>query len=71
MYLYDICMHTYIHTYTYTYTYILPIYVCTYMCVHLYILIEFSDQLDVILERSKIEKLALTWVATTQSDAVK
>jgi hypothetical protein len=29
---------------------------------------ELSDQLDVTLESSKIVKLALTWVATTQSD---
>ena len=28
-------------------------------------------ELDVILESSKIVKLGLTWVATTQSDAVK
>ena len=32
---------------------------------------ELSDQLDVTLENSKIVKLALTWVATTQSDAIK
>jgi len=32
---------------------------------------ELSDQLDVTLESSKIVKLALTWVATTQSDAIK
>jgi hypothetical protein len=32
---------------------------------------EISDQLDVTLESSKIIKLALTWVATTQSDAIK
>jgi hypothetical protein len=31
---------------------------------------ELSDQLDVTLESSKIVKLALTWVATTQSDAI-
>ncbi len=32
---------------------------------------DLSDQLDVTLESSKIAKLALTWVATTQSDAIK
>jgi hypothetical protein len=32
---------------------------------------ELSDQLDVTLESSKIVKLALTWVATTHSDAIK
>ena len=32
---------------------------------------ELSDQVDVTLESSKIVKLALTWVATTQSDAAK
>ena len=32
---------------------------------------ELSDQLDVTLESSKRVKLALTWVATTQSDAIK
>jgi hypothetical protein len=32
---------------------------------------EISDQLDVTLESSKIIKLALSWVATTQSDAIK
>jgi hypothetical protein len=32
---------------------------------------EVSDQLDVTFERSKRVKLALTWVATTQSDAIK
>jgi hypothetical protein len=32
---------------------------------------ELSDQLDVTLESSKIVELALTWVATTQSDAIK
>jgi high-affinity Fe2+/Pb2+ permease len=32
---------------------------------------ELFDQLDVTLESSKIVKLALTWVATTQSDAIK
>ena len=32
---------------------------------------ELSDQLDVTLESSKVVKLALTWVATTQSDAIK
>ena len=32
---------------------------------------ELSDQLDVTLESSKIVKLALTWVATTQGDAIK
>ncbi len=34
---------------------------------------ELSDQLDVtlVLESTKIVKLALTWVATTQSDAIK
>jgi hypothetical protein len=32
---------------------------------------ELSDQLDLTLETSKIVKLALTWVATTQSDAIK
>jgi hypothetical protein len=32
---------------------------------------EPSDQLDVTLESSKMVKLALTWVATTQSDALK
>jgi hypothetical protein len=35
------------------------------------LLSELSDQLDVTLESSKIVKLALTWVATTQSDAIK
>jgi hypothetical protein len=35
------------------------------------ILSELSDQLDVTLESSKIVKLALTWVTTTQSDAIK
>jgi hypothetical protein len=34
-------------------------------------LIELSDQLDVTLESSMIVKLALTWVATTQGDAIK
>jgi hypothetical protein len=33
------------------------------------LLSQISDQLDVTLESSKIVKLALTWVATTQSDA--
>ena len=32
---------------------------------------EVSDQLDVSLESSKIVELALTWVAMTQSDAIK
>jgi hypothetical protein len=32
---------------------------------------EISDQHDVTLESSKIVKLALTWVPTTQSDAIK
>ena len=32
---------------------------------------ELSDQLDVTLESSKRVKLALTWVAMTQSDAIK
>jgi hypothetical protein len=32
---------------------------------------EISKQLNVTLESSKIVKLALTWVATTQSDAIK
>jgi sulfur relay (sulfurtransferase) DsrF/TusC family protein len=32
---------------------------------------ELSDQLDVTLEGSEIVKLALAWVATTQSDAIK
>jgi hypothetical protein len=32
---------------------------------------ELSDQLDVTLENSKIVKLALTWVVTTQSEAIK
>jgi hypothetical protein len=32
---------------------------------------ELSDQLDMTLESSKIVKLALTWVTTTQSDAIK
>jgi hypothetical protein len=32
---------------------------------------ELSDQLDVTLESSKIVELALTWVATTQSDTIK
>ena len=31
---------------------------------------ELSGQLDVTLESSKRVKLALTWVATTQSDAI-
>jgi hypothetical protein len=35
------------------------------------LLSELSDQLDVTLESSRIVKLALTWVATTQSDAIK
>jgi hypothetical protein len=35
------------------------------------LLSELSDQLDVTLESSKIVKLALTWVVTTQSDAIK
>jgi hypothetical protein len=35
------------------------------------LLSELSDQLDVTLESSKRVKLALTWVATTQSDAIK
>jgi hypothetical protein len=35
------------------------------------LLSELSDQHDVTLESSKIVKLALTWVATTQSDAIK
>jgi hypothetical protein len=35
------------------------------------LLSELSDQLDMTLESSKIVKLALTWVATTQSDAIK
>jgi hypothetical protein len=32
---------------------------------------DLSDQLDVTLGISKIVKLALTWVVTTQSDAIK
>jgi hypothetical protein len=36
----------------------------------LLLLSELSNQLDVTLESSKIVKLALTWVATTQSDAI-
>ena len=32
---------------------------------------KLSDQLDVTLESSKILKLALTLVATTQNDAIK
>jgi hypothetical protein len=32
---------------------------------------ELSDKLDVTLESSKGVKLALTWVATTQSDKIK
>ena len=32
---------------------------------------ELSDQLDVTLESSKIVKLALTWVVTTQRDTIK
>jgi hypothetical protein len=32
---------------------------------------KLSDQLDVTLESSKIVKLALTWVAMTQNDAIK
>jgi hypothetical protein len=32
---------------------------------------ELSDQLDVTLESSKRVKQALTWVATTQSNAIK
>ena len=32
---------------------------------------ELSDQLDVTLESSKVVTLALTWVVTTQSDAIK
>jgi hypothetical protein len=32
---------------------------------------ELSGQLDVTLESSKKVKLALTWVTTTQSDAIK
>jgi hypothetical protein len=32
---------------------------------------ELSNQLDVTLESSKIVKLALNWVATTQSDTIK
>jgi hypothetical protein len=35
------------------------------------LLSELSDQLDVTLESSKIVKLALTWVATPQSDEIK
>jgi hypothetical protein len=35
------------------------------------LLSELSDQLDVTLESSKIVKLALIWVVTTQSDAIK
>ena len=31
---------------------------------------ELSDKLDVTLESSKMVKLALAWVATTQSDAI-
>jgi hypothetical protein len=31
---------------------------------------ELSDRLDVTLESSKIVKLALTWVATTQRDEI-
>ena len=31
---------------------------------------ENSDQLDVTLENSKIVKLALTWVVTTQRDGI-
>ncbi len=34
-------------------------------------LCELSDQLDVTLESSKTVKVALTWVVTTQSDAIK
>jgi hypothetical protein len=41
---------------------------CVYAVLHLS---EFSDQLDVTLESSKIVKLALIWVARTQSDAIK
>jgi hypothetical protein len=32
---------------------------------------ELSDQLDVTLESSERVKLALTWVATAQSDAIE
>jgi hypothetical protein len=32
---------------------------------------ELSGKLDVTLERSKIVKLAVNWVATTPSDAIK
>jgi hypothetical protein len=32
---------------------------------------ELSDQLDVTIESSKMVKVALSWVATTQSDAIK
>jgi hypothetical protein len=32
---------------------------------------ELPNLLDVTLESSKIVKLALTWVATTQSDAIE
>jgi hypothetical protein len=32
---------------------------------------ELSDQLDVTLENSTIVKVALNWIATTQSDAIK
>jgi hypothetical protein len=32
---------------------------------------QLSDQLDVTLESSKIVKLTLTWVATTQIDTIK
>ncbi len=35
------------------------------------LLSELSDQLDVTLETSKVVKLALTWVATAQNDAIK
>jgi hypothetical protein len=42
-----------------------------YRLISVYGEINHSDQLDVTLESSKIVKLALTWVATTQSDAIK
>jgi hypothetical protein len=35
-----------------------------------YYLCELSDQLDVTLESSTVVELALSWVATTQSDAI-
>jgi hypothetical protein len=62
-----VCVHMYIYIYTDTDTH-------THTHTHslsLSLLSEISDQPDVTPESSKIVKLALTWVATTQCDTIK